>query len=71
MLQGYQVMPLAELLVATPVVLQVSVESLVSHAGARATCAACGEEIVNQREVLVAGRPLCRSCAGGGYYRAG
>lgn len=70
MLQGYQVMPLAELLVTTPVALQVSVESLVSHAGARAACAECGEEIVNERELLVAGRILCRSCAGGGYYRA-
>ncbi len=70
MLQGYQVMPLAELLVATPVVLQVSVESLVSHAGARALCAECGEEIVNERELLVDGRVLCRSCAGGGYYWA-
>jgi len=70
MLQGYQVMPIAELLVAQPVILQVSVESLVSHAGARAVCAECGEEIVNERELSVAGRVLCRPCAVGGYYRA-
>lgn len=69
MLYGYQVMPREELLAAAPVVLQVSIESLVSHAGARARCAECGEEIVNEREVLVDGRSLCRSCAGGGYYR--
>jgi formylmethanofuran dehydrogenase subunit E len=68
MLHGYQVMPTAELLVAAPVVLTVSVASLVSHAGARALCEACGEEIVNERELHVGGRVLCRSCAGGGYY---
>jgi formylmethanofuran dehydrogenase subunit E len=68
MLQGYQVMPLDELLVAAPVVLRVSVESLVSRAGARAICTACGEEIVNERELLVGGRVLCRTCAEGGYY---
>jgi formylmethanofuran dehydrogenase subunit E len=68
MLQGYQVMPTAELLQATPVVLRVSVASLVSRAGARAVCVECGEEIVNERELHVEGRVLCRTCAEGGYY---
>lgn len=69
MLLGYQVMPVDELLVAQPVVLRVSLDSLISSAGARAVCAECGEEIVNERELLVAGRVLCRGCALGGYCR--
>jgi formylmethanofuran dehydrogenase subunit E len=68
MLLGYQVMPTAELLLASPVVLRVSVASLVSRAGARAVCDGCGEEIVNERELHVAGRVLCHTCAGRGYY---
>ena len=68
MLLGYQAMPAAELLVATLVVLRVPVETLVSRAGVRATCEACGEEIINEREVMVDGRIFCRGCAGGGYY---
>jgi formylmethanofuran dehydrogenase subunit E len=69
MLQGYQVMPVNELLVAAPVVLRVAPEVLISRVGARAVCAECGEEIVNEREVVVAGRVLCRSCAEDGYYQ--
>ena len=68
MLLGYQTMPTADLLVATPVILRVPVETLVSRAGVRATCEDCGEEIINEREVKVDGRTLCRGCAGGGYF---
>jgi len=32
-------------------------------------CAVCGEEIINEREVVVDGRFLCHSCAGDVYYR--
>ena len=35
----------------------------------RAICDRCGEEILNEREVVVEGLTLCRYCACGGYYR--
>lgn len=68
MLQGYQIMPVHELLVAQPVQLMQTVEAIVSHAGRRVTCAGCGEEIVNEREIYRNGAALCRTCAGQGYY---
>jgi hypothetical protein len=46
------------------------VQTLISRAGVRATCEGCGEEIINEREVMVEGRILCRGCAHGGYYRS-
>ncbi len=67
-LEAYQVMPDDELFVARPVELTVSLERIISRHGLRAICEDCGEEITNQREVLVGGRVLCRSCAGDGYY---
>lgn len=68
MLLGYQRMPLAELFAWQPVTLVTRVEAIISRAGQRATCARCGEEILNEREVNVGGELLCRPCAYGGYY---
>jgi len=65
---GYQVMPDDELLVVQPVTLTVSLEAIISRHGVRVTCEHCGEEIINEREVLVDGQVLCRACAGDGYY---
>ncbi len=70
-LAGYQAMPDAELLAVQPVVLNTPLEALLGHAEDRAVCAACGEEIINRREVVEAGRVLCRACAGESYYRPG
>ncbi len=67
-LLGYQRMPEEELLVSREVNLSVSLEKLVSKEGYRATCAGCGEEIFNEREVIRAGLVLCRACAGESYY---
>lgn len=69
-LQGYQVMPDEELLAIQPVQLTQRAAEIVSRPGVRVNCAGCGEEIVNEREVLVDGRLLCRACAHGGYYTA-
>jgi formylmethanofuran dehydrogenase subunit E len=69
MLYGYQRMPVTELLVAQPVRLVKTVAEIISHAGRRVNCARCGEEIVNEREIVQDGVVLCRSCAGYGYYR--
>jgi len=69
-LQGYQVMPAAELLSIHDVDLTTSVEEIVSRPGVRVKCDLCGEEIINEREVRENHLILCRSCAGQGYYRA-
>ena len=68
-LQAYQLMPDEELLVTQAVILTFSLEKFVSKAGYRVTCAECGEEIINEREVLKDGLTLCRACAGERYYR--
>ena len=67
-LQAYQVMPDAELLCIQPVCLTTPVAAIVSRPIVRVNCEACGEEIINEREVSVTGRLLCKSCAGSGYY---
>jgi formylmethanofuran dehydrogenase subunit E len=69
-LEAYQVMPDDQLLTVQRVTLTVSLEKLLSKPGRRVTCAACGEEILNEREVVHGERILCRACAGEGYYLA-
>jgi formylmethanofuran dehydrogenase subunit E len=67
-LQAYQTMPEAELLHIQPVFLHISIKRIVSRAGVRVNCEACREEIINEREILLHGRILCRTCAQGGYF---
>ncbi len=67
-LTGYQVMPDEDLLSVSPIALTRSVAELVSRPGVRTNCAICGEEIINEREVVVDGQVLCVACAHGGYY---
>lgn len=69
MLHGYQRMPECELLSFHWVRLKTAVEAIVSRAGVRTNCDGCGEEIINEREIVREGRSLCRFCAGDGYYR--
>jgi len=68
-LAAYQIMPESELLALQQVELVPSIKALVSRPGVRTTCDRCGEEIINEREVICDGSTLCRSCSGGGYYR--
>jgi formylmethanofuran dehydrogenase subunit E len=68
-LQAYQVMPDHELLHIQPVELTRSLAEILSRPGLRVVCQRCGEEIMNEREVLVDGTILCRGCAGEAYYR--
>jgi formylmethanofuran dehydrogenase subunit E len=68
-LLAYQVMPVEELLEASPVALTVSLVAIISTAGARAVCERCQEEIINEREIQVDGAVLCRACAGEVYYQ--
>jgi len=67
-LLGYQRMPEAELLDIQEVALTVSLEKILSKDGYRVNCDLCGEEIINEREVIRDGSTLCRSCAGAKYY---
>lgn len=68
-LEAYQIMPLEELLSASEVALTLNLRKIISRNGVRATCTHCGEEIINEREVIVDGYPLCQSCAGNGYFQ--
>jgi formylmethanofuran dehydrogenase subunit E len=68
-LQGYQVMPVEELFTVQRVELQTPAQVIISHQNARAVCSKCGEEIINEREVVVRGMVLCKTCAYGGYYQ--
>jgi formylmethanofuran dehydrogenase subunit E len=67
-LLGYQRMPDEQLFIFQQVQLNVPVSQIVSRAGARSICDQCGEEIINEREVLQGATRLCRACAGHGYY---
>jgi formylmethanofuran dehydrogenase subunit E len=69
MLVGYQLMPAEELLTIRPVRLVRPVKEILSHPLARARCARCGEEIINERQKIQEGVTLCQSCAMGGYYQ--
>jgi formylmethanofuran dehydrogenase subunit E len=68
-LLGYQRMPEAELLDIQEVTLTVSLEKILSKDGYRVNCHQCGEEIINEREVIQNGLALCRACAGESYYQ--
>jgi formylmethanofuran dehydrogenase subunit E len=67
-LEAYQVMPDEELMIVQPVSLTVSLEKIISRPGLRVDCCECGEEITNEREVIINGRCLCRACAGQVYF---
>jgi formylmethanofuran dehydrogenase subunit E len=66
---AYQHIPDEELLTVREVALTQSLDSILSRPNARAVCAICGEEIINEREVTVNGTVLCRTCAGERYYQ--
>jgi formylmethanofuran dehydrogenase subunit E len=69
-LEAYQRMPDEELLIAEPVSLLVDLEAIVSRSGLRVVCEACGEEVINEREVRRGKTIVCRGCAGEAYYRS-
>lgn len=68
-LVAYQIMPTNVLLCAAEVHLNISMQALISRPGIRTTCAVCGEEILNDRQVTINGQILCQPCADGGYYQ--
>ena len=52
-LQGYQVMPDEELFNFQWVDLVTPADVIISHQNVRAICSKCGEEIINERELVV------------------
>lgn len=68
-MQAYQTMPDDEMFTASEVQLTTPVEALISRPGIRVNCNVCGEEIMNEREVIHDRSVLCRSCAGAAYYQ--
>jgi len=69
-LLGYQRMPDEVLLTAQKVELTFSLKQWLSRAGVRVDCQVCGEEIINEREVIQNGFILCRGCAGEQYFQS-
>ncbi|MFQ5922932.1 MAG: FmdE family protein [Anaerolineales bacterium] len=67
-LLGYRQISSQELFKTRPVVLNDPLEWIISRPGMRIDCDACGEEIINERELAVNGHVLCRACAGESYY---
>ncbi|HSB67611.1 MAG TPA: FmdE family protein [Anaerolineales bacterium] len=67
-LKGYQVMPGEELFTFQRVKLLIPASQIISRQNARAKCSACGEEIINEREVVVDNVVMCQTCGNGSYY---
>jgi formylmethanofuran dehydrogenase subunit E len=68
-LLGYQRMTNEELLDIQPVALELSIQQLIGRPGVRVNCCQCGEEIINQREVMIGNETWCKACTGERYYR--
>jgi formylmethanofuran dehydrogenase subunit E len=67
-LQAYRKMPEDDLFVQQWVKVKLQPEDLPGYKEPAVTCAVCGEAVSFHREVMVEGRPLCKSCAGASYY---
>jgi formylmethanofuran dehydrogenase subunit E len=65
---AYSEMPDSELFATQWVRVEIGPEEMPGYKAARVTCDACGEGINFQREIVVVGRTLCKSCAGDRYY---
>lgn len=67
-LHAYQQFTAEDLFGQQQVRLSFDLAAIIGKPGARTACARCGEEILNQREVVHEGETLCRSCAGQSYW---
>ena len=67
-MQAYREMPDEELFGIEWVRVAIGAEDLPGYKALGVMCAQCGERVSFGREVLRAGRALCRSCAGERYY---
>ena len=60
--------PEAEILRLARVLVQVPEEDLPGFPRSKVICSRCGEQVLDGREIVVDGRPLCKACASGSYY---
>jgi formylmethanofuran dehydrogenase subunit E len=67
---GYQQMPDEQLVLMQEVDLIQPLGKIISRAGKKSVCQACGEEVINERELVQDRTILCRPCAGIAYYQA-
>ena len=67
-LEAYQTLPDEQLFKVERVRVSLPAADRPGHPTSRVRCAQCGEGINDQREVMHAGQPLCRACAGERYY---
>ncbi len=67
-MKAYRELPDSDLFAFDWVTVRIGPEDLPGFKGPRVVCGMCGESIGFQREVVVAGRTMCRSCAGQRYY---
>lgn len=70
-LHAYRTWPDEDVLTVQPVTLSLDLKATISVHGRRVVCQECGEEIINEREVVRGGRVLCLGCAGPGYIQQG
>jgi len=68
-MKAYQTMQAEIMFNVQTVLLSVSLRAILSRPGIRVECEVCGEEIMNEREIIQNGLTLCRACAGPAYYR--
>jgi formylmethanofuran dehydrogenase subunit E len=50
------------------VTLTFDLSALIGRSGVRVDCTRCGEEVLNGRETLVDGQPVCPACREPAYY---
>jgi formylmethanofuran dehydrogenase subunit E len=66
---AYKIMPEDELFDTMEVDVQLRPEDMPGRPMKRIKCDLCREDIQDMREVYKEGKVVCRSCAGGGYYK--
>jgi formylmethanofuran dehydrogenase subunit E len=69
-LEAYKVMSVEDLFEVMEVKVALRPEDMPGRPLRRVRCEACGEHVQDMREVYRDGKPLCVSCAEGGYYEA-
>lgn len=69
-LEAYKVMADEELFEVMEVEVTLRAQDMPGRPLRRVRCSSCGEHVQDMREVYKDGKPLCRPCAEGGYYRA-
>ena len=65
---AYKVLPDEEVFTVEKVKVHITAENMPGPPKRRVICDQCGEGVNDGRDVLLAGKVLCRACAGGAYY---